>query len=227
MVSLPDWAEPIGTFTKATCPVPGNNRHDDRLTRRDGPLIFNVVGARRLKDSNLVARKIVAISRNLSVPVLGTWPATVGHACRLILRGMHVSQLAAFPTRVSGGFGSTMKSFRWWSKVQSAADSADMLVRLAIEGVGIVRLGEIAVASAIHKGLLQPLLQEAHDPIGYPLWAVMPPGRQRTLAVKTFLDSWPSISDGHLGDQRPSIWIDPEMMFRSMIDLPCGPTKVT
>ena len=69
-----------------------------------------------------------------------------------------------------------------------SADSADMLVRLAIEGVGIVRLGEIAVASAIHKGLLQPLLQEAHDPIGYPLWAVMPPGRQRTLAVKTFLD---------------------------------------
>jgi hypothetical protein len=37
MVSLPDWAEPIGTFTKATCPVPGNNRHDDRLTRRDVP----------------------------------------------------------------------------------------------------------------------------------------------------------------------------------------------
>jgi DNA-binding transcriptional LysR family regulator len=69
-----------------------------------------------------------------------------------------------------------------------SADSADVLVRLAIEGVGIVRLGEIAVASAIQKGLLQPLLQEAHEPDGYPLWAVMPPGRQRALKVKTFLD---------------------------------------
>jgi DNA-binding transcriptional LysR family regulator len=70
----------------------------------------------------------------------------------------------------------------------ASADSADMLVRLAIEGVGIVRLGEIAVASAIQKGLLQPLLQDTHQPENYPLWAVMPPGRQRALKVKVFLD---------------------------------------
>lgn len=73
-------------------------------------------------------------------------------------------------------------------KGSASADSADMLVRLAIEGVGIVRLGEIAVASAIQKGLLQPLLQETHQPESYPLWAVMPPGRQRALKVKVFLD---------------------------------------
>ena len=73
-------------------------------------------------------------------------------------------------------------------KGAACADSADMLVRLAIEGVGIVRLGEIAVASAIQKGLLQPLLQETHQPESYPLWAVMPPGRQRALKVRVFLD---------------------------------------
>lgn len=73
-------------------------------------------------------------------------------------------------------------------KGSACADSADMLVRLAIEGVGIVRLGEIAVSSAIQKGLLQPLLQETHQPESYPLWAVMPPGRQRALKVKVFLD---------------------------------------
>jgi DNA-binding transcriptional LysR family regulator len=70
----------------------------------------------------------------------------------------------------------------------ASADSADMLVRLAVEGVGIVRLGEIAVASAIQKGLLQPLLLETHQPESYPLWAVMPPGRQRAFKVKVFLD---------------------------------------
>lgn len=73
-------------------------------------------------------------------------------------------------------------------KGSACADSADMLVRLAIEGVGIVRLGEIAVASAIQKGLLQPLLQETHQPESYPLWAIMPPGRQRALKVKVFMD---------------------------------------
>jgi DNA-binding transcriptional LysR family regulator len=82
-------------------------------------------------------------------------------------------------------------------KGSACADSADMLVRLAIEGVGIVRLGEIAVASAIQKGLLQPLLQETHQPESYPLWAVMPPGRQRTLKVKVFLD----FLSGHFATQ--------------------------
>ena len=82
-------------------------------------------------------------------------------------------------------------------KGSACADSADMLVRLAIEGVGIVRLGEIAVASAIQKGLLQPLLQETHQSESYPLWAVMPPGTQRALKVKVFLDFLSS----HFGTQ--------------------------
>jgi hypothetical protein len=47
MVSLPDGAELLGTFTKATCPVPGNNRHDDRLTRRDVPTTDSCTAAKR------------------------------------------------------------------------------------------------------------------------------------------------------------------------------------
>jgi DNA-binding transcriptional LysR family regulator len=96
---------------------------------------------------------------------------------------------------MSGSSDSSVWRFRVDNRVvainvkgSAAADSADMLVRLAVEGVGIVRLGEIAVASAIQKGLLQPMLQETHQPESYPLWAVMPPGRQRALKVKVFLD---------------------------------------
>jgi hypothetical protein len=37
MVNLPDGAELLGTFTKATCPVPGHSRHHARLNRRDVP----------------------------------------------------------------------------------------------------------------------------------------------------------------------------------------------
>jgi DNA-binding transcriptional LysR family regulator len=69
-----------------------------------------------------------------------------------------------------------------------SADSSDVLVRLAVEGVGIIRLGELAVARALISGALVPLLQDVQVNEGYPLWAVLPPGRQRSPRVKVFLD---------------------------------------
>jgi DNA-binding transcriptional LysR family regulator len=60
-----------------------------------------------------------------------------------------------------------------------SADSSDVLVRLATEGVGIVRLGELAVARAVRNGSLEPLLQDVQVRESYPLWAILPPGRQR------------------------------------------------
>jgi DNA-binding transcriptional LysR family regulator len=68
------------------------------------------------------------------------------------------------------------------------ADSAHMLLKLAIAGAGIIRFGDIIVARAIHEGLLVPLLQEFQEPEKYPLWAILPPGRQRTPKVRVFLD---------------------------------------
>jgi len=44
-------------------------------------------------------------------------------------------------------------------KGRVSADSADMLLRLAIEGAGILRLSEHVVADAIQKEWLAPLLQ--------------------------------------------------------------------
>jgi DNA-binding transcriptional LysR family regulator len=69
-----------------------------------------------------------------------------------------------------------------------SADSSDVLVRLAVEGVGIVRLGELAVARALMNGSLVPLLQDVQVQEGYPLWALLPPGRQRSPKVKVFLE---------------------------------------
>ena len=51
-----------------------------------------------------------------------------------------------------------------------------------------MRLGDIVVARAIQNGLLEPLLQDVQDPEGFPFWALMPPGRQRTAKVRVFLD---------------------------------------
>jgi DNA-binding transcriptional LysR family regulator len=69
-----------------------------------------------------------------------------------------------------------------------AADSAHMLLSLAIAGAGIIRFGDIIVARAIQAGLLEPLLQDLQEPDKFPMWAILPPGRQRTPKVKVFLD---------------------------------------
>jgi DNA-binding transcriptional LysR family regulator len=69
-----------------------------------------------------------------------------------------------------------------------SADSSDVLLRLAVEGVGIVRLGELAVGRALRNGLLEPLLLDLQVSEGYPLWALLPPGRQRSPKVKVFLE---------------------------------------
>ena len=69
-----------------------------------------------------------------------------------------------------------------------SADSSDVLLRLAMEGVGIVRLGELAVARALSNGSLEPLLLDVQVSEGYPLWALLPPGRQRSPKVKVFLE---------------------------------------
>jgi len=69
-----------------------------------------------------------------------------------------------------------------------SADSAGMLLQLAIAGAGIVRLSEHVVGRSIGEGLLEPLLQEAQDSESYPLYALMPPGRHQAPKVKVFID---------------------------------------
>jgi DNA-binding transcriptional LysR family regulator len=140
-----------------------------------------------LDDSALVARKLVDLTRVICAspqylarhgrPLVPSDLAR--HSCLTLSRG---SDSGTWRFRVNGRIVPVNVTG------PVTADSAEVLVRLAIEGVGIVRLGEIAVASAIQKGLLQPLLQGSHEPERYPLWALMPQGRQRALKVKAFLD---------------------------------------
>jgi DNA-binding transcriptional LysR family regulator len=63
-----------------------------------------------------------------------------------------------------------------------------MLLKLAINGAGIIRFGDIIVAEAIRNGRLVPLLEDLQQAESFPLWATFLPGRQRTPRVKAFLD---------------------------------------
>ena len=121
-----------------------------------------------LEDSGLVARKIVDLRRVVcaSPAYLARHgrpaePADLGrHACLTLSRN---PGSASWPFRVDG------KLVRIDVKGPVSADSADMLLQLAIGGTGILRLSEHVVAPSIREGLLQPLLQDAQDPENLPI----------------------------------------------------------
>jgi DNA-binding transcriptional LysR family regulator len=144
-------------------------------------------GTGKLPDSSLIACKIIDLTQIIcaSPEYLArhgrpTVPSDLArHRC-LILNGIPE------PTtwRFNGDGGRVVIEV---SGVVSA-DSSDVLLRLAMEGVGIVRLGELAVARALRNGSLEPLLLDVQVSEGYPLWALLPPGRQRSPKVKVFLE---------------------------------------
>jgi DNA-binding transcriptional LysR family regulator len=140
-----------------------------------------------LDDSALVARKIVDLSRIVCAspgylarhgrPVR---PADLAHhSCLTLSRNPGA---ATWPFRHRG------ELVQIDVKGTVSADSADMLLGLAIEGAGILRISEHVVAEAIEKGQLEPLLQDVQDPEKYPLWALLPPGRHQAPKVRAFLD---------------------------------------
>jgi DNA-binding transcriptional LysR family regulator len=100
------------------------------------------------------------------------------HNC-LLLRGF--SRLAQWPMYVDG-------ERRLISvKGSITSDSADVLLELAIAGVGIVRFGDFLGRSALSAGQLVPLLESCHDDDPTPLTALLPPGRQNTPRVRAFV----------------------------------------
>jgi DNA-binding transcriptional LysR family regulator len=140
-----------------------------------------------LNDSGLMARKIVDLTR--IVCASPTYLAQHGRPIRPSDLDQHscltVSRLpgsAAWPFRLND------KLIRVDVKGSISADSTDMLLKLAIEGAGILRLSEHVVGGAIQKGLLEPLLLDVQDPEKCPLWALMPPGRHQAPKVNAFLD---------------------------------------
>jgi DNA-binding transcriptional LysR family regulator len=140
-----------------------------------------------LGDSGLVSRKIVDLSRVIcaspSYLACHGSPAEpadlVRHSCLTLSRN---PGSARWPFRING------KLTQIDVKGPVSADSADMLLRLAIGGAGILRLSEHVVGRSIQEGLLQPLLQDAQDPETYPLFALLPPGRHQAPKVRIFID---------------------------------------
>lgn len=141
----------------------------------------------QLDDSSLIASKIIGLTqvvcaspKYLAAHGRPVKPSDLArHACLTL---SHIPGSNTWLFRVNG------EPVQVEVKGPVVADSAHMLLRLAIEGLGIVRLGDNVVARAIQEGLLEPLLQDLQEPEQFPFWAILPPGRQRTPKVAVFLD---------------------------------------
>jgi DNA-binding transcriptional LysR family regulator len=141
----------------------------------------------KLRDSSLIASKII----DLSQIVCASPDYLARHGVPLTPADLaqHVClPLTSTSAPANWGFEMNGKPIAVEVSGPVSADSADVLVRLAVEGVGIVRLGELAVAKALANGSLVQLLKEMQVQQGYPVWALLPPGRQRSAKVKVFLD---------------------------------------
>lgn len=142
-----------------------------------GPLGKSSFAARKIADlTQIVCASPAYLARH-------GWPARPSdlaqHSCLTLshIPGSRIWQFAAKGEAVRVEVGG-----------QSVADSAHMLLKLAIAGAGIIRFGDIIVAEAIRAGLLVPLLEEWQEPGSYPLWALHQTGRQRVPRVKAFID---------------------------------------
>src|SRR5262245_4316448 len=140
-----------------------------------------------LRDSSLVSRKII----DLSQIVCASPDYLARHGVPLTpldLTRHTCLPLTSTPAPTTWRFKLDGKPIAVEVSGPVSADSADVLVRLAIDGVGIVRLGELAVAKALRNGSLVQVLQDVQMEHGYPVWALLPAGRQRSAKVKVFLE---------------------------------------
>jgi DNA-binding transcriptional LysR family regulator len=68
------------------------------------------------------------------------------------------------------------------------SDNADLLLDVAVAGLGIARLADFMVDRAVQRGDLVPLLMDSHVPESFPMHALTVPGRHRAPRIRAFID---------------------------------------
>jgi DNA-binding transcriptional LysR family regulator len=139
-----------------------------------------------LGDSTLVARKvgeatrvICASPRYLEKHGTPQVPADLlQHNC-LTLPGPAWSQ---WPFHTHEGINRLAVSGTFTS------DNADLLLDMAVAGLGIARLADFMVARALRDGALVRLLVDSHVPESFPIHALTVPGRHRAPRIRAFVD---------------------------------------
>ena len=144
------------------------------------------IRAGRIDDMSLTARKIADYERTICAAPsylagrgVPRTPADLAkHTC--IAMAFQTPSRWAFRTRDG------IDNVEFVPRVTT--DNAEAALRLALEGTGIVRLGDIIVGEPIRRGQLVPLLTDVHSAEPIPLSALYMAGRHRLPKVRVFLD---------------------------------------
>jgi len=140
-----------------------------------------------LADSALVARKISGIRRIICASPSylekhGT-PKTpadlLGHNCLTL---SSPARLNVWPFMADDGINRLHVSGNF------SSDNVNILLRMAVQGQGIIRLADFLVGQSLREGLLVEILADTHFSEPVPIWALMPPGRHRAPRVRAFVD---------------------------------------
>jgi DNA-binding transcriptional LysR family regulator len=67
-------------------------------------------------------------------------------------------------------------------------DSANAVLEMGLAGVGLIRLGDFAVADHVREGALVPVLTELHAPGSFPICVVYPPARHKVPKTAAFVE---------------------------------------
>jgi DNA-binding transcriptional LysR family regulator len=138
-------------------------------------------------DPSLVARKIAEAARGIfASPAYlerhGTprTPDDLAHHTCIVLSSIPAVNRWPFYD------GANVRIMQVISRV--IVDDAEVALRLAIAGAGIVRISDIFAGEAVQHGLLVPLLADQHVVEPIPVSAVYPQGRHRMAKVRAFVD---------------------------------------
>ena len=144
------------------------------------------IRAGRIPDTTLSARKIAEVARVICAApsYLAQYGAPRGPAdlAKHVCISLAVGDATRWPFRTARG----IEQFDIPARVTS--DNGEVALRLALDGAGIVRLGDLLVGEPIRRGMLVPLLADVHHAEPIALSAVYLAGRHRTPKVRVFLD---------------------------------------
>jgi len=140
-----------------------------------------------LADSSLVARRICDLERVIcATPGYLRAHGTPAHPDDL--RSHNCLRLAGLPALWRWPFD-TREGVRLVEVTGNAtASDAETLLRLALAGVGIVRIVDAVAGEALADGRLVPVLAKSHHVEPVPMHAVYPQGRHRSPKVAAMVD---------------------------------------
>lgn len=161
-------------------------RFDDRVTNIVEEGIDLAIRIRTLPDSTLVARRLAAARMVLCAsPDYLLKHGEPRHPDEL---REHQCLIYEYLSRY-GTWSLEKDGERLDVRIQGPvrANNGDTLVEAAVDGWGIILTPTFIAHEALRSGKLKPVLRDWH-PVEPQLYAVMPPGRDKTLKVRVFVD---------------------------------------